>query len=80
MRQLKRRWLKLTADPACAPLAAKLQELAKALHQRLLALVGEPGPTAPKCRGVRKGACAQRLLMFMPRPFGRGVLMGRSMR
>ena len=58
VRQLKRRWLKLTADPTCAPLAAKLQELAQALHRRLLALVGEPGPTQRKRRGVRKGACA----------------------
>ena len=56
VRQLKRRWLKLTADPTCAPLAAKLQELAMALHLRLLALIGEPGPARPKCRGVKKGA------------------------
>ena len=57
VRQLKRRWLKLTADPACAPLAAKLQELAQALHRRLLALVGEPGPAQPRRRGgPRKGA------------------------
>ena len=55
MRQLKRRWAKLTRDPATTPLAAKLEELARALHTRLLEVIGEPGSVRRKRRARKKG-------------------------
>ncbi len=79
VRQLKRRWLTLTADPTCAPLAAKLQELATALHLRLLALVGDPGPTRPKRRGVKKGACGYCWRTYVFGALKCGVASGESL-
>ena len=57
-RQLKRRWVKLTTDPTCAPLTVKLEEVATALHRRLLAVVGEPTLNRRKGRAPRKGVFA----------------------
>ncbi len=56
VRQLKRRWAKLGRDSATAPLAAKLEELAKALHARLLEIVGEPGSVRRKRKARKKSA------------------------
>ena len=56
VRQLKRRWVKLTGDPATAPLAAKLEELARALHARLVQIVGEPSSGGRKRKARKRGA------------------------